>query len=126
MLTLRTLEGRMFSIEHDAITALEEAADHTMVWCGNQLHRVKEDYETVWDMWTGYADENDRPEGTLGMIDPQLIHSHLTDNGVDPDTAFHLVNDLSNRTANLGKPNVDSNGHPVISPPIESVPQKDE
>ena len=128
MLSLLTLEGRMFVIEHDVITALEEAEDHTMVWCGNQLHRVKEDFETVWDMWREHQIgleeyETEPPEGTLGMVHPGLLHRDMVDQGADPDSANEHIMDLMQRSYHLGKPGFDDNGRPVITPAVEPVPK---
>jgi len=67
MLHLRTLNGKMLVLFRDAVTAIEETEvtvmdggvkllKYTTVYCGNIVHKVIEDFETVYDMMTVKTD----------------------------------------------------------------------
>ncbi len=73
MLFLTKIDNLRLVLFRDAVSGLEEIENGTVVYCDAIVHKVKEDFETVFDMmkgWPGDTDDNGTPVFTPPLPPP--------------------------------------------------------
>jgi len=77
MLHLSTFDHKALVLFRDAVTGIEKIPNGCIIYCGNIVHKVEEDFDTVYDMLTGQpnnVDNNGTPVFTPPLVKPTDIY----------------------------------------------------